>query len=284
MATTSKIGKRDVDLTPQDIGAVSDTHSKLNLSTSLLSYASNNTPEGLTFFTLSGSDYTGDDVPTDNCKYGHGYISRRSNDIDVMLVEAGSSRDVYFNHCYKGTWSGWTNRFLPLTGGTLTANEFYTGGGTGRWWGGAYTTSMQKLNVSGDSTNLRGFQVNDSNSVADKKYAYVLLDRVNGDHKEYQIFGQHNKPSGSYTGNGSATERVIDLGALIATARLVYIYNGTQGTNALMGGASTLCWAGSSVKALPISNGEITNDGKLILKTTDDYLNKSGNTYFWYVL
>lgn len=126
-------------------------------------------------------------------KHGYGFVDAILSGDGAML----SYRNKSINSDTNAWQHDWVESFnyigyLPLTGGTLSANDIYMGGGVGRIWGGADSASLQIWNNAGDSKTFRGIQISNSDLVSDKEKAYVLLDRVNGSHKEYQIYGEHN--------------------------------------------------------------------------------------------
>ena len=64
------------------------------------------------------------------------------------------------------------------------------------------------MNIAGDDTNSRRLALYNSDS-ANIGSALSLTDTVDGTNSSYKVFGQHNKPTGIYTGNGSAASRTI---------------------------------------------------------------------------
>lgn len=96
----------------------------------------------------------------------------------------------------------------------------------------------------------------------------------------YSVLHTGNKPSGSYTGNGSATARTIETGG-IGNALLL---RGGNGASAIISNAGAIIWDTSGVVTV-LSNNEINFwDGVLTIKTTNSFLNASGVTYNYQVL
>ena len=95
----------------------------------------------------------------------------------------------------------------------------------------------------------------------------------------YNIFGEHNKPSGSYTGNGSATSRTIATGGI--------------GNAILIWGNSCVCLAcplgcfyfAQSTSYKDYMQTDVTfESGVLTIASTSVYANTSGVTYKYQVL
>ena len=120
----------------------------------------------------------------------------------------------------------------------------------------------------------------DSKALKDKiESSLRISSRINGVLTSYNIFGEHNKPSGSYTGNGSATSRTITTGGI--------------GNAILIWGNSSLCLAcplgcfyfaaSSSYKDYMQTDVKFEN-GVLNLTSASTYANASGVTYNYQVL
>lgn len=98
--------------------------------------------------------------------------------------------------------------------------------------------------------------------------------------KRYNIFGEHNKPSGSYTGNGSATSREITIPAL-STYDLITIQSST-GYIGLVGawGAVFIDVTSSVAKGYSASVIKRTANG-ITIAGTENAFNKNGVTYYY---
>ena len=131
----------------------------------------------------------------------------------------------------------------------------------------------------GDDDNRRSLYF-DSKALKDKiESSLRISSRINGVFTSYNIFGEHNKPSGSYTGNGSATSRTITTGGI--------------GNAILIWGNSSLCLAcplgcfyfaaSSSYKDYMQTDVKFEN-GVLKLTSASTYANASGVTYNYQVL
>lgn len=97
-----------------------------------------------------------------------------------------------------------------------------------------------------------------------------------------EILHTGNKPSGSYTGNGSAAARTIDTGGI---GKVMIIWSNTNTTIAVVThNAGALCKTETTVKALKNSACAISANGALALVTDDITLNANGVTYNYQVL
>ena len=187
------------------------------------------------------------------------------------------------------TWNDWIEGYIPVTGGKLR---------------GGITLENQKAFTSTDGTyNFQMFeygkvgylrQQNEEGTIrralmmypkemADLHASLKYEANDSGVSASYNLFGQHNKPSGTYTGNGSATQRNIDIGGIGNT---VAIYNETSGwTSAIItkyGGFAMINNSTSPV-TLPVTECVFAN-GVLAIKSTSEALNASGKGYRYEVL
>lgn len=107
----------------------------------------------------------------------------------------------------------------------------------------------------------------------------IILNTQDDTSDTYNILHTGNKPSGSYTGNGDATERTIAIGGI---GGAVALWSGEWGYGVIypvggiianMNGAKY--FGGAEVAYV---------NGMLTLKSTDNLLNASGVTYYYQVL
>lgn len=101
---------------------------------------------------------------------------------------------------------------------------------------------------------------------------------VEGSGKVYNILHTGNKPSGSYTGNGSAASRTIDTGG-IGNVCVVFGYGGF----AIVTMHGGIIRTAAGVIGLSQSEAAFAN-GVLTLATTNDVLNRNGSTADYQVL
>ena len=174
------------------------------------------------------------------------------------------------------TWSDWIEGYLPLSGGTLSGSELYLANGYSRLLADVGVFQIEARNANNTHENMRVFRVDASNN-ATLANALRFKDRISHNETEYKIFGEHNKPSGSYTGNGSATERTINIGG-VGQILLVISYQGLVILKNDIGFAVTP----DGVKRIQGTNS--FSNGVLTLKEITTYLNQNGLTYTYYVL
>lgn len=189
----------------------------------------------------------------------------RGNNLRIM----GETGDVLpiFNFDFSGVNGSvkmlHTGNGLPLTGGTiakassspLSINN--TTSGASEVWLGLATEGTNKLLIGAKDG---------------KPYLY-------GD-KGGEILHTGNKPTGSYTGNGSATERTISTGGI---GSVLYLTGIGWGVFAHAKGAIVTNADGRTIATLPASE-VIFSNGVLTIKTTNERINGSGTTYNYQVL
>lgn len=98
--------------------------------------------------------------------------------------------------------------------------------------------------------------------------------------KEYEILGKHIKPDGYYTGNGSATERFIDVGGNDGEHKALLI-GSTNGFALVFGIYGSVVKNVETLRALKSTEAQTTSAQSLKLKTTDICLNQNGVEYYY---
>lgn len=91
------------------------------------------------------------------------------------------------------------------------------------------------------------------------------------------IFHEGNKPFGSYVGNGSANERIIDTKGI---GRLIVVYNPNYFSFVFPEGALVIKTSEKTIDFFPSTKVYYLN-GKLGLYLTNDAFNKAGETYYY---
>ena len=125
---------------------------------------------------------------------------------------------------------------------------------------------------SGDTTGLK-LQPTSRVSLAQ---ALQLV--INGSNS-YDLFGAHNKPTGSYTGNGSATSRTISVGGI---GEILVIYTG--GRVGFVGYNGGVIFNYSEAKATYFTEEQINfRAGVLTLASDNTQVNTNGTIYNYYV-
>ena len=107
---------------------------------------------------------------------------------------------------------------------------------------------------------------------------FQIYSTNDGTTKNYNFFGEHNKPSGTYTGNGSATSRTINTGSI---GNGLLIRSGQGSCLVLLSGA--ICIQNKTVTTYSYSEIHYEN-GVLTIASTGDHFNKNGITYAYQCL
>lgn len=82
----------------------------IRISTSILDYARESPNKRAVFVAMSGLSYTGNDLPSENYKYGTGIIIKRSEtSINIILFPENAGLKSIRNTFISGNWSGWKN-------------------------------------------------------------------------------------------------------------------------------------------------------------------------------
>lgn len=176
--------------------------------------------------------------------------------------------------------SALAEQYLPLTGGTLSGSLKIN-----RNISGAYTELFKNEVAENDygtylsdfdkNGNRIGLVIQAKNFVNhDSRYGLVFFDHNN---KGYSIFGEHNKPTGTYTGNGSAEQRTINTGGI---GRVVAIYSGAR--MAIATGGGTILADSSGITY--INDCTIGSDGNINMASSHSAINQSGQGYYYEVL
>ena len=188
------------------------------------------------------------------------YILQRVTDENTGKTYVRSSAD-------KGaTWKPW-NELLTTKGGTV---------GDG--------TSTAPMKIKGNISTAYMQFINNANAVLGYLGMRSATEPVyvpSAGNVSYDLLHTGNKPTGSYTGNGSATSRTISIGALVGT------------NNALLIDSEYGLCVVTQYRATCFRNGEVTtvsgseasfNGTNLKLATTNGFLNTSGRVYYYTVL
>lgn len=174
-------------------------------------------------------------------------------------------------------------KYLPLTGGTLTGNLFLkdldnTSTETARIFEYAKSLYLETSHSNGYSRIQIDNPIKSdlANSLA---YGYVK----EGASFSGKIFGQHNKPGGRYSGSGDATAREISIGGIQGFGSYGLLWITSSYGDVLVGSYGALIWKGATVTAIGKPAAWYYN-GILYLATTDNAFNISGQNYTYYVL
>lgn len=198
-----------------------------------------------------------------------------------------SMRGVYFRSSGIGQsskeWFDWkkfasTDYALPRDGSATMTNRLFVKDWVGLDGNEAGAFIFARKEKNSEYPNRILFLASE-NYTPHTKDAVILRDtRAEGNYTDYNILHTSNKPSGSYTGNGDATERTIDVGGIgnvlaiwshhascyVTAAGVIFLYN-----DQIFGFGS------SKVKFV---------DGYLTIAESHDALNQLGTVYGYQVL
>lgn len=152
------------------------------------------------------------------------------------------------------------------------------------------TTQARKAMIEYSSRGVVSIQNRSTDD--DTNYSSIWLDRESseletllrvgqvksGTRTTYNVLHTGNKPTGTYTGNGSATSRTIDTGGLGS----VCVITSSKG-NCIVLTNGAFYWLGSTTGAVAAGVCKFT-DGVLTLATALDAFNANGITYTYQVL
>lgn len=190
-------------------------------------------------------------------------------------------------------WTNWTTGYLPLTGGELsdilwiTLQDMYSRSFTiqhapnnskvafaAHTWGGQNVGWLRLY--AGDIGETDYFALDMNNNPNEREIR--IGGKYNSDVEQwYRLFGEHNKPTGSYTGNGSSSYRSILVGG-IGDAVLVW---GDNYTSCIV---TPTCTYGFNGNELNYVKGVMIVNGDMGIASNESFINANGVTYKWRVL
>lgn len=165
---------------------------------------------------------------------------------------------------------------LPLEGGTMSGMDVYFDNGNTNLSSGKDYMQMEVFDSPKDDNNRRKLTLNGNET--DLNGAVVLAVIKNGEVKNYRMFGTHNKPMGSYIGDGKVNERKIQTGGigmiLLISSKRGFIFVHPYGA-----------FCKGSTTAYTYDQDELSfSDGVLTLKTNVLGANETDTVYNWQVL
>lgn len=178
--------------------------------------------------------------------------------MSMGYITSGTNIDTLPDGIYF--YNGWASPHITCTAGLPFTNK------QGIW------IKKTPYGTDGGTTNREDTVINCETGAVYTMHSY--------DGNWHTMYGSHNKPSGSYTGNGSATERRIPVGGI---GWGVLLYSG-QGMaivtpfGAIIGGHN-----GVSVKIHPEVYTTVST-GELVIASTNNTLNLNGNVVNYYRL
>ena len=210
---------------------------------------------------------------------------------ETIQIGFGANGAIFYTRYGSGdTWySDWVERadaskFLPLDGsvpmsGSLNVTVDTTGVGS---YSGDNACAYIEC-FKGDWENRRQIVLYNPQHLSDIKNAFNISEINSGISKYYNIFGEHNKPSGSYTGNGSSTTRTINIGGV---GNILYI-SSPYGFGFVTADGGFFVQASYDTTAYVVSYSSSYIkfvDGVLTIESSSSYINSSSYTYTYRVL
>ena len=209
-----------------------------------------------------------------DCPFTHwGMIYAFGHHLDngVLVVLKFNTKEL---PCYRtlrdDDWleDNWTTGCLPLTGGVINGQNLGLCGGFANFWAGNGQVNMFSRNVQNDDSNGRFIEICNSNAAQDVKYGINFTDITNNTWRRHNVFGEHNKSIGSYTGNSDASARTIDIGGI---GDVLYLHSNNTGT-CFVTNDGGLFFNSDSIRLLSYNEIHFVN-GVLTIKTNRDEVN-----------
>ena len=163
--------------------------------------------------------------------------------------------------------------YFPSNGNLLLAN------GMGLIEAGQNYIIIASYSEKSENVYYRYLGVRNSN-ISEKVNALSFVEKDANGTTTYMLYGQHNKPSGSYQGNGSATQRIINIGGI---GKYLIIRNSQFTGIAHSLGMDYTTTDGINGR-IPASEIKYVENGDLIISSTNVYVNANSGSYFWDVV
>lgn len=196
----------------------------------------------------------------------------------VVYWRPHNSDKEYVNVLTGGTWLGWKEIFTSA-GGTLTGS-LGVSAGYGRFAADANCASVNAYSDAQSLSNRRSIYILNSKYTESLVGALVLRNTVNDSMKDYKIFGEHNKPTGTYEGSGQTTTKTVSVGGM-SNMLLITSSNGMALVTSK--GAWWKPTNNTNINGVIANECNYTN-GVLTLNTTAVGLNGTNVTYTFQVL
>ena len=168
-----------------------------------------------------------------------------------------------------------------MSGNLTVPHEIYVSDGYIKSWDGEHIFGLKDRSDS-DGDSFRQLVIMDTQKQSNVTTALRFMNVTNNSYAngDFTIFGEHNKPSGSYTGNGSSTTRTINIGGV---GNLLCITG--NGATAIVSYNGAILFTQSGTTITKIVGSEIKfEDGVLTIATSNTGLNKSGLVYNYRLL
>lgn len=201
------------------------------------------------------------------------------------IVGMSPAKGEIFNRLKNEIWSGWSTEFLPLTGGTLSGYvvlEKWLDMNNPNYLGRAKFAKNSSESTD-NGTYIRDYDTNDNSlTLIIQALTNEIFMHSSANNTNYKIYGEHNKPSGTYTGNGSSSTRTIETGG-IGNAIVIWETSSKKFTIATPCGAFYCTPSDTTLKVNSINSVAFYN-GILHIGTNYENVNGNGLTYNYQIL
>lgn len=145
----------------------------------------------------------------------------------------------------------------------------------------SHAGTLEIQNVAGASENRRVLMLRDSAySSSSLETSFILRDYISSKYTTYNLFGEHNKPIGTYEGSGSTASRTINVGGIGNVLVITSSYGMAWVTTA---GAITKTASSTSLGSLNASAVKFV-DGVLTMASNSAFVNSSSYDYSYQLL
>ena len=132
----------------------------------------------------------------------------------VAWQKGGTSPKMWIHHVNQGTNFGWKEPLWADGSVPMSGNLTFKKADNGKCalYKNHSATVDGGVVLQDDTADGVSTRFNVRSTATTNRW--INFTRNDGTETTYSIFGEHNKPSGSYTGNGSATKREIAIGGI----------------------------------------------------------------------
>lgn len=175
-------------------------------------------------------------------------------------------------------WGNWTQCISAKNGGNFTSDLAIKQGYDHYSSVCDFKQSTELRSATTDGTEYTALILYNKNYSKGAHPVYRAKD--SGGNSDYKLYGEHNKPTGSYTGNGSSTSRTIDVGGV---GQLLLITGNKYFTLVTVNGCFTGLYTSTTASVIP--GAECKFDGGILtIASTKTNINANGVTYYYRLL
>lgn len=176
-------------------------------------------------------------------------------------------------------WSNWTQYISAADGGAFTSNFAIKRGYDHYSSVCDFEQSTELRSNATDETGYTALIMYNKNYPKGAYPAYRV--KESGSESNYKLYGEHNKPTGSYTGNGTSTSRTIDVGGIGQPLLII----SPKGYFALVTSNGCITGLSTSTTVSAIPSAECKFDGGILtIASTKANINANGATYYYRLL